>query len=197
MPYEPKQIKWTDDTGEMKLEAKIAGRFLKLAKKQKLKYKKLDVIMDIDACHCNGNPLRLADLLAASDFDLIHDVGGITAHIDRRTGKLRNCFVPRYSKKAAAAVAEDKTGGYDPYAEHPYAERWHGSVEALVNKVAYSDARYSAIDCESGAHVSLNLDSDALMHIESPDGENLLDAQSMREARQILSDFRKARRNNK
>jgi hypothetical protein len=31
---------------------------------------------------------------------------------------------------------------YDPYKEHPYAEHWTGSVKDLVQKVAYSDARY-------------------------------------------------------
>ena len=79
---------------------------------------------------------------------------------------------------------------YDPYKEHPYAEHWTGSVKDLVRKVAYSDARYSAID-KSGAWVRLNLDSDALMYIESPDGENMYDARNQKEARQILSAIRK------
>jgi hypothetical protein len=79
---------------------------------------------------------------------------------------------------------------YDPYKEHPYAEHWTGSVKDLVRKVAYSDARYSAID-KSGAHVNLNLDSDCLMYIESPDGENVYEAMNQKEARQILSAIRK------
>ena len=82
---------------------------------------------------------------------------------------------------------------YDPYKEHPYAEHWTGSVKDLVHKVAWSDARYSAIDVKSGAHVRLNLDSDALMYIESPDGENLHDARNQEEARQILSAYRKGK----
>ena len=82
---------------------------------------------------------------------------------------------------------------YDPYKEHPYAERWTGTVKDLVAKVRWSDARYSAIDVKSGAHIFLNLDSDALMYIESPDGENLHDVQSQREARHILSCYRKHR----
>jgi hypothetical protein len=80
---------------------------------------------------------------------------------------------------------------YDPYKEHPYAEHWTGSVKDLVQKIAYSDARYSAIDVKSGAHVRLNLDDEVLMHIESPDGENLYDAYSQKEARHILSRLRK------
>lgn len=83
---------------------------------------------------------------------------------------------------------------YDPYKEDPHAEHWTGSVKDLVQKVAYSDARYSAIDVKSGAHVRLNLDNDALMYIESPDGENLYDARNQKEARRILSILRKGGR---
>jgi hypothetical protein len=79
---------------------------------------------------------------------------------------------------------------YDSYKEHPYAEHWTGSVKDLVRKVAYSDARYSAID-KSGAWVRLNLDNDALMYIESPDGENVYEARNQKEARQLLSAIRK------
>jgi hypothetical protein len=55
--------------------------------------------MDIEACHCNGNPLDLAALLAAPTTDFMHDVFGIMANINRETGTLENCFSPRYSKK--------------------------------------------------------------------------------------------------
>ena len=82
---------------------------------------------------------------------------------------------------------------YDPTKEHPYAEKWTGNIRDLVKKVRYSDARYSAIDAKSGAHIRLNLDSDALMYIESPNGENLHDALSMREAEHILSAYRKGK----
>ncbi len=84
-------------------------------------------------------------------------------------------------------------GNYDPYKTHPYAEKWTGSVKDLVDKVANSDARYSAIDAKSGAHVHLNLDSVCLIFIESPDGENLYDAQNQKEARHILSCLRKGK----
>jgi hypothetical protein len=53
--------------------------------------------MDIEACHCNGCPLKLADLANAPLGDLTHDVFGISRNIDRTTGKLKNCFVPRYA----------------------------------------------------------------------------------------------------
>lgn len=53
--------------------------------------------MDITACHANGTPLRLGELLKADDFNFAHDVLGINRHIDRKTGKLTDCFSPRFS----------------------------------------------------------------------------------------------------
>ena len=53
--------------------------------------------MDVMACHCNGTPLRLKDLLEAEQFDFVHDVMGITRHIDRTTGELADCFEPRFA----------------------------------------------------------------------------------------------------
>lgn len=53
--------------------------------------------MDITACHLNGTPLRLADWLAANDFNFVHDLYGIDHHMNRRTGKLEGCFVPRFA----------------------------------------------------------------------------------------------------
>lgn len=60
----------------------------------------LDIDMDITATHCNGNPLRLADLRAADDFNFMHDVGGIARHLDRETGFLMDHFSPRFSRRA-------------------------------------------------------------------------------------------------
>lgn len=59
------------------------------------------LIMDITACHANGNPLRLAGLLKADDFNFAHDVFGIHRHIDRNTGELTDCFSPRFSQPAS------------------------------------------------------------------------------------------------
>jgi len=57
-----------------------------------------ELSMDITAVHDNGMPLRLFELAVAHDFDFMHDVAGIHANIDRRTGHLRNCFVPRCAR---------------------------------------------------------------------------------------------------
>ena len=58
---------------------------------------KLEVEMDLTTCHANGSPLKLAELLEASDDDLHHDIDGVREHLDRHTGELLNCFSPRYS----------------------------------------------------------------------------------------------------
>ena len=58
---------------------------------------KWELMMDIEAVHCNGNPLRLDALLSADEFNFSHDIVGIRNNLNRETGKLENCFVPRYS----------------------------------------------------------------------------------------------------
>ncbi len=55
--------------------------------------------MDIVACHLNGCRLDLARLAAADDFNFWHDVYGIRAHMDRRTGTLTDHFLPRFKKR--------------------------------------------------------------------------------------------------
>ena len=57
----------------------------------------LGLAMDLTACHCNGNPLKLAELLEAPSFDFMYDVIGIFNTINRKTGRLEGMFYPRYS----------------------------------------------------------------------------------------------------
>lgn len=61
----------------------------------------MSTLMDLSACHLNGCPLDLDRMLEADDFNLMHDVAGIARHIDRNTGKLTRCFLPRFAKPAA------------------------------------------------------------------------------------------------
>lgn len=61
--------------------------------------RRMNLEMDITACHLNGCPLDLQGLLGASDFEFAHDVQGIRIHIDRATGHLFGCFSPRYARK--------------------------------------------------------------------------------------------------
>ncbi|MFW6046809.1 MAG: hypothetical protein ACOCP4_03355 [Candidatus Woesearchaeota archaeon] len=57
----------------------------------------MDFVMDITACHCNGNPLDLKRFLESEDFDFMHDFMGIHYHLDRETGQLKNGFLPRFA----------------------------------------------------------------------------------------------------
>ncbi len=86
-------MKFNSSKFEHSLIIKIVDRALKADPE----YTRMDAMMDIEACHCNGHPLDLQKLLTAPRFDFIHDVFGIRRHIDRSTGKLMNCFSPRCS----------------------------------------------------------------------------------------------------
>lgn len=56
-----------------------------------------DIQMDLEACHCNGCPLRLDDMVQADDFNLMHDISGINVHLNHDTGKLEGWFLPRFA----------------------------------------------------------------------------------------------------
>lgn len=64
-----------------------------------LDYVYMNVSMDIAATHANGTPLKLKELLAADDFNFAHDVAGIRNNLNRESGKLENCFLPRFTTK--------------------------------------------------------------------------------------------------
>lgn len=57
----------------------------------------LGVQLHLAACHANGNPLRLDDLLQGEDIHFVHDITGILEHLDTDTGQLRDGWTPRYS----------------------------------------------------------------------------------------------------
>lgn len=57
----------------------------------------IHIMMYLEACHCNGCPLRLADMEQADDFNLMHDIFGLRAHLNTSTGKLEGCFLPRFA----------------------------------------------------------------------------------------------------
>ena len=87
-------INWKSTLEESKLIAKIANRAYNL----KIMYSDYQSLcMDITAVHLNDVKLKLQDLLISDDFNFTHDVCGIQNNIDRNTGKLKNCFLPRFS----------------------------------------------------------------------------------------------------
>lgn len=90
-------IEWTVSKEDMNLILAITLRAERMGiagKPQRMR-----ALMDLTACHANGTPLRLPDLLHAADGDFIHDIAGICAHMNRETGQLQDCFLPRYAAK--------------------------------------------------------------------------------------------------
>ena len=87
---------------DRKIIRKISRRARELYLSHEIDRDAIDIQMDVTATHCNGNPLRLADLLAADDFNFLHDISKIARHLDRETGKLTDCFRPRFSQHHAA-----------------------------------------------------------------------------------------------
>lgn len=96
------QVKFTASGQETKVILKIMDRVKASLAERGYSLgaeERLSLHMDIEACHSNGCPLRLKDLLAADDFNFSHDVFGIRDHIDRTTGRLLDHFVPRFAKE--------------------------------------------------------------------------------------------------
>lgn len=80
---------------DLGLIRRIVRRAMEAAERIDSNYTPLDCEMDLLACHLNGNRLDLQKLLDADDWNFAHDIFGIRGHIDRETGKLKNCFLPR------------------------------------------------------------------------------------------------------
>lgn len=91
---------WNTNKAIAKQIDKCAKRAVEFAKSKGIKdYDFMTARLDLDAVHSNGCPLDFERMLYAADFDFGHDIFGINHHLDRETGKLRNCFVPRLALK--------------------------------------------------------------------------------------------------
>lgn len=86
-------------------------RIVKRAERYRRGLKRMTLYMDLYAVHW-FTPLRLADLLAADEANFIHDISGITRHLDRETGRLMNNFSPRYARRE-----RDPDGGWNSPAD--------------------------------------------------------------------------------
>ena len=58
---------------------------------------RLQLHMDLEHAH-EEVKMDLIQLLNFQDVDFIHDVDGIRRHMNRRTGELMNCFLPRCAR---------------------------------------------------------------------------------------------------
>lgn len=87
-------MKWKVSRKEMETICLIVARAQKECFPQR---SKLNLNMDITAAHCNDSKLRLTELLKADNFNFAHDICGIVKNLNRETGKLENCFSPKFS----------------------------------------------------------------------------------------------------
>lgn len=78
---------------------RLTDRAMMMNKIHGTERKRIDVQMDVIACHANGCPLRLQELLGADDVNFAHDIFGIQRHLDRTTGRLTDNFTPRYKQE--------------------------------------------------------------------------------------------------
>jgi hypothetical protein len=86
-----------------KEDSELIDKIIERAHKLFKNFKKVDIDllelnMDICATHLNGCNLSLEKLLSFDNSNFLHDVIGINRNIDRKTGKLENCFIPRCAR---------------------------------------------------------------------------------------------------
>lgn len=90
------EVKFDTTPEEMRLIDAIIDRGV--AEKMIEPGNRLNVEMDLAAVNVNGTPLDFERLLAFDTFSFSHDLFGIDRHIDRNTGQLTRCFLPRCAK---------------------------------------------------------------------------------------------------
>ena len=81
--------------GETNIIDAIAARAAKLATEHGIHYSKLSAVLDLTIFQRRGRHLDLAKLQAAAPADFLHDVFGIRRYLNRETGELGGCFLPR------------------------------------------------------------------------------------------------------
>lgn len=98
LPMTMREVSFKVTPADRDLISAITERAWAIRARLNLDGSKMDLDMDITAVHANGEPLDLERLLNADPFNFSHDVCGIRNHINRNTGQLERCFVPRFAK---------------------------------------------------------------------------------------------------
>lgn len=93
--------RFTQDLVARRAIERITVRAIALYGANGVKLDRQSTEMDLSATHANGCPLDFDKLAGFDDFNLMHDITGIYKHLNRETGELENCFLPR----CAASVA--------------------------------------------------------------------------------------------
>lgn len=92
-----KEVSFTVGKAARQTITRIAERAVEVGGKHGSPFDLVSVMMDVTATHANGCRLRLDDLAEADEFNFLHDIVGIERHLDRDTGQLRDCFLPRFA----------------------------------------------------------------------------------------------------
>ena len=56
---------------------------------------KINFLLDLSTVNVN---VDWENLLNSADHNFLHDVCGINKHLDRETGELKNCLLPKFIK---------------------------------------------------------------------------------------------------
>lgn len=96
----------TSSRAVIEVQAAIAQRALTLFDEAGIPVTKLELLMDVDNVHAIC-PLRLRELLEASDGDFAHDLMGIYRHFNRQTKQMQDGFTPRYAQRYAQVVTTE------------------------------------------------------------------------------------------
>lgn len=105
MPKTDPPASFTVSAEDAKLIRQIADLAVALAKRSDVPYTRMEVEMDLTACHANGCPLDLEKLLGVAVMDPAtfgHDIFGIRRFIDRHSGRMSDEFRPRCAAPARA-----------------------------------------------------------------------------------------------
>lgn len=92
-------LNWNVSPADYDLAFRIAQRVADMSRQFQLTeidINVIDIAMRLTACHANGCPLKLWQLLASDNDDFTHDVFGICRFLDAKTGKLTQGFTPRF-----------------------------------------------------------------------------------------------------
>jgi len=83
---------------DIELIRKIAERATALYEQHGREADHATVVMDLITVIDHGCPLHLDDMLHADASNFLHDIAGINRHLNRLTGKLEDCFLPRFAR---------------------------------------------------------------------------------------------------
>ncbi len=89
------KVKFNTKPHEDALIKQIVDRAVTYFGKYGIEIDSLSLTMDLAATHSNGCPLDFDRLLSFDESSFAHDIGSIMRHINRRTGKIENFFLPR------------------------------------------------------------------------------------------------------